>query len=306
MKISGLASFIVIGGLVAGCGGSDGVNETGSMSLRITDAPIDDASSVVVQFSAVQIRGAEDSQNIDFTFDTPRSIDLLTLQGTATETLFTDETVPAGVYDEVRLIVNAVEGTTDSYITLTEGGAQHHLTVPSGSTSGLKVKGAFTVPANGSASFTVDFDVRKSIVRSGSANSANGIKYHLKPALRVVEDARVGTISGSVDTILLNASCSDQNEATHNAVYVFEGAGVTPDDIDGDGVEPVVTALLKYDAGSDSYGYQAAFLLEGDYTATFSCHADLEDIEASDDLFFVGAQDVSVVAGETATADFAQ
>ena len=303
MKISGLASFIVIGGLVAGCGGNDGVNETGSMSLRITDAPIDDASSVVVQFSAVQIRGAEDSQNIDFTFDTPRSIDLLTLQGTATETLFTDETVPAGVYDEVRLIVNAVEGTTDSYITLTEGGAQHNLTVPSGSTSGFKVKGAFTVPANGSASFTVDFDVRKSIVRSGSAN---GVKYHLKPVLRIVEDTRVGTISGSVDTTLLTTNCSDQDAATHNAVYVFEGSGITPDDIDGDGVEPVVTALLKYDVVSGFYGYQAAFLLAGDYTLAFSCHADREDIEENEDLLFVGAQDVSVVTGETATADFTQ
>jgi len=298
------AAVIIFSLLSAGCS-SSGEDESGQMSLRITDAPIDEATAVVVQFSEVQIRGTDATQNINFKFDTPKSIDLLALQGSATQSLFSDETVPAGIYNEIRLLINAQPGTVDSYIVLQQGGAQHELTVPGGAESGLKVKGTFSVPANGSSSFTVDFDVRKSIVKSGNANSANGIKYHLKPVLRLVEDTQVGSISGSVDSALLSApGCSDADIDTHNAVYIFSGAGVSPDDIDSDAIEPVISALVNYDTATDSYRYQAAFLLAGSYTVAFTCNADAENIETNDDLQFGPAQDVTVVAGENSPASF--
>jgi hypothetical protein len=316
MKFISLASIIALTLVMAGCGSSSQDSSdtgqdssgTGSMSLRITDAPIDDASSVVVQFSEVQVRGAESSQNLNFTFDPPKSIDLLTLQGTSTEVLFTDEEVPAGVYDEIRLIINAEEGTEDTYIVLEVGGAQHDMTVPSGSQSGLKVKGPLTVTANATASFTIDFDVRKSIVKSGNVKSNNGVKYHLKPVLRIVDNSEVGNISGRIDATLLTqaAGCSDDDVMTGNAVYVFEGLGVTADDIDLDEatVEPVVTALVEYDSVSDTYNYELAFLTEGDYTVSFTCNADAENVEENNDLMFKGSQDASVTAGQTTTADF--
>ena len=309
MKFISLASIIALTLVMAGCGSSSqDSGDTGSMSLSITDAPIDDASSVVVQFSEVQVRGAESSQNLNFTFDPPKSIDLLTLQGTATEALFIDEAVPAGVYDEIRLIINAEEGTVDTYIVLVEGGEQHDMTVPSGSQSGLKVKGPLTVPANATASFTIDFDVRKSIVKSGNENSKKGVKYHLKPVLRIVDNSEVGNVSGTIDATLLTqaAGCSDDDVMTGNAVYIYEGLGVIPDDIDLDEatVEPVVTTLVEYDSVSDTYNYELAFLTAGDYTVSFTCNADAENIEEDDDLMFKGSQDASVTAGQTTTADF--
>jgi hypothetical protein len=306
MKILNTTIVVVLSILAVACGSSsssDDDPETGLMSLDVTDAPIDDASSVVVQFSEVQIRGEDESQNIDFIFDPPKSIDLLTLQGSETEELFTDEPVPAGTYNEIRLIINAEEGTEDTYIVLEEGGAQHDMTVPSGSQSGLKVKGSFMVPANSSADFTLDFDVRKSIVQSGNPSDP---KYHLKPVLRIVDNSEVGHIAGTVDAALLtlDAGCSDDDVMTHNAVYVFEGSGVTADDIDGDSVEPVVTALVEYDSASDTYSYEAGFLVAGDYTVSFTCNVDAEDVEADDVLQFVGSQDVPVTAGATSTANF--
>jgi len=289
--------------LSAGCGTSENNSgTTGSLSLNITDAPIDTANSVVVQFSAVQIRGTEASQNIDFNFDTPKSIDLLLLQGSESESLFTNETVPAGTYDEVRLIVDAEDGTQDSFIVLTEGGQQHDLSVPSGSQSGLKIKGSFVVPANGSASFTADFDVRKSIVKSGNPDNP---KYHLKPVIRIVDNAEVGHIQGTVDTALLtDPGCSDADADTYNAVYVFEGSAITPDDIDGDTIEPVVASLLKYDSLSDTYSYEAGFLLAGEYTLSFTCNSDLEDIQTNDDLKFQGTQSATVITGEPTSVNF--
>ena len=91
---------------------------------------------------------------------------------------------------------------------------------------------------------------------------------------------------------------------THNAVYVFSGSGVSADDIDGDSIEPVISALVNYDATSDSYRYQAAFLLEGDYTVAFTCNADAENIETNDDLQFGAEKDVTIKAGENTVANF--
>jgi hypothetical protein len=312
MKVLGYLSIATILVFTAGCGSSSqnssGSGSTGTISLKLTDAPIDEAANVVVQFSEVQLRGADSSQNLNFPFDPPKSIDLLTLQGTATEDLLVDKVVPAGVYDEIRLIIDAEVGTVDTYIVLTEGGDQIDMTVPSGSQSGLKVKGPLTVTANATASFTIDFDVRKSIVKSGNANSANDVKYHLKPVLRIVDNSEVGIISGEIDATLLSqaAGCSDDDVLTYNAVYVYEGLGVTADDIDLDDttVEPIVTALVEYDSVSDIYSYEAAFLTAGDYTVSFTCNADAEDIEEDNDLMFVGSQDAPVIANQTTTASF--
>ncbi len=315
MKVLGCLEIAAILVLIVGCGSSSqsgsGVSGgTGTMSLKLTDAPIDGASSVVVQFSEVQIRGADSTQNLNFTFDPPKSIDLLTLQGTATEDLIVDKVVPAGVYDEIRLIIDSELGTVNTYIVLTEGGDQIDMTVPSGSQSGLKVKGPLIVTANATTSFTIDFDVRKSIVKSGNVNSTNGVKYHLKPVLRIVDNSEVGIISGTIaDTLLTQAAgCSDNDVLTGNAVYVYEGLGVTADDIDLDEttVEPIVTVLVEYDSVSNIYSYEAAFLTAGDYTVSLTCNADKEDIEVNetDELAFKGTQDAPVLAGETKTVNF--
>lgn len=44
------------------------------------------------------------------------------------------------------------------------------------------------MPVNGAASFTTDFDLRKSVVDPAGAYS----DYHLKPALRLVVNVQVG------------------------------------------------------------------------------------------------------------------
>ena len=44
--------------LTACGGGGGGGNDTGQLSLGVTDAPVDDAASVVVQFSGVAFKRA--------------------------------------------------------------------------------------------------------------------------------------------------------------------------------------------------------------------------------------------------------
>ncbi|MFT5658016.1 MAG: hypothetical protein ACI9KN_001295 [Gammaproteobacteria bacterium] len=298
MKISTKLSIIALALLTGACGSgtsNPAPSGSGTISLKLTDSPIDNAKKVVVEFIGVEFRSSSADSIVTFDF-AARSIDLLDLQGFTTTTLLDNQSLPVGEYDEIRLKINADEdGELDSFIELSDG-SQHELKIPSGTSSGLKIKGNLTIVENSTGNFTVDFDVRRSIVVAGNSG-----KYLLKPVLRLTEDKESGNITGLVDASLLNAdTCFDDDPVTDNAVYVFEGS-VTPDDIDSSSdldVEPVVTALLD-----DSFHYTAAFLMAGEYTIAFTCNAGEENIDTDNDLMFSGTSTATVIAGETKTVD---
>jgi hypothetical protein len=301
MRISFSAVTISIALGLAGCGGGGG-SETGRLSLSVTDAPIDDASSVVVQFSGVAFKragsGPETVQNLT---PSPRQLDLLQYQEGRAALLLDGVTLPAGDYEWIRLIVDDETGVRDSYITLI-GGEECELTVPSGAESGLKLNRGFTLPADGSVALTIDFDLRKSIhAPPGQQGAAEACTqgYLMRPTLRIVDDANVGAIAGHVASELVTEQCLPK-------VYVFSGAGATPDDIEdaaGADADPLVIADVAVENGSTAFAYRAAFLPPGSYTVAFTC--DDDDAAADDTLTFVGAQDVTVQPNLISTADFA-
>src|SRR5262245_9734626 len=70
---------------LAGCGGSGGGSpasgETGHLKLSITDAPLDDATNVVVQFHAVAFkREGAPPERIEALTPSPRQLDLMQYQ----------------------------------------------------------------------------------------------------------------------------------------------------------------------------------------------------------------------------------
>src|SRR5688572_16831857 len=132
----------------------------GELSLSITDAPVDGATSVIVTFLGVELQPAN-GDRISVVYDAPRQIDLLALQGGLSEPLLDDLSVPAGPYAWLRLMVGASSGG-ESKITLLDG-TTHPLVIPSGEESGLKLHGGMSVAAGGVSDFTVDFDLRKSV-----------------------------------------------------------------------------------------------------------------------------------------------
>lgn len=87
-------------GLAAGCGGSGKTSTaaSGTFSLSLTDGPVDDATKVIVELTGVFIKPAN-GDPIVFEFNDARRIDLLELQGSASESLVTGESIPAGVYE---------------------------------------------------------------------------------------------------------------------------------------------------------------------------------------------------------------
>src|SRR6185295_3035935 len=135
-------------GTLIGCGGSGSSEGTGTLTLAVTDAPIDDATSVVVQFSGIAFKREGDApEMVQDLVPTPRQIDLLQYQDGRAALLLEGVTLPAGRYQWLRLIVDNATNVRDSYL-VTSTGAECELRVPSGAESGLKLNRGFNLPAD--------------------------------------------------------------------------------------------------------------------------------------------------------------
>ncbi|WP_291319195.1 DUF4382 domain-containing protein [Desulfonatronospira sp.] len=308
--------------LLMACGGGgsgSGSGETGTLSLSITDSPVDDAEKVVVAFTGVELKH-QDGDRKEFYFcevddndefegnnefkvqgqpctgeEYERKIDLLALHSGLSEELLGEEEVKAGRYNWIRLKVNAERGEKDSYIQFDADGKEtESLRIPSGAQTGLKLVQGFVVPAGGHADFTIDFDLRKSVIDPQGHDD-----YFLKPTLRLVDNAEVGIIAGEVDSELIDPDGG-------NAVYVFEGHNAELHDIQGEETDPLTTATVSENNinGETVYKYRAAFLPPGDYTVAFTDQADEDNPEDDDDIDFHSSNNVVVDAGEVTVQNF--
>jgi hypothetical protein len=286
--------------LLAACGGSGGggtasVSGSGSLNLGVTDAPVDGASAVVVKFMAVQLK-PENGDVVTIALSPAKSIDLLALAGGTSAALLEDHTVAAGKYEWIRLLIEAEENQVSSYIDL-QTGARYPLFVPSGSETGLKLVRGFTVAVGGANNFTIDFDLRKSVV----APPGQAPNYFLKPALRLVDNLQVGRIAGVVASALVTEGCTP-------FVYAYAGADVMPDDLDAalaPDVDPLISVPVELDAASGEYRYRISFLEAGPYTLSFTCDGGQDTPEGNELLVFMGVFNATVVASQTTTVPFA-
>jgi hypothetical protein len=103
------------------------------------------------------------------------------------------------------------------------------------------------------------------------------------------------SLSGAVDSSYVDRFGT-------NKVYVFAG-NVTPDDIDGAGVEPVTTLAVTQHANACTFGYSGGALAAGTYTLAFTQDAGADAPGRSDSLSFVGRR-VVTVSGTGITSNF--
>jgi len=269
---------------LAGCGSSGSGGKTGTLSLGISDGPAHDAVKVCIAFDEIEFKG----EGAPFTVDPGgiQNINLLDFQGANAAPLLFNEELPAGNYQWMRLGVNAVMGGTGgngddastslcagdaSYLAIDpdKGGTIHNLYVPSGAQSGLKLVSGFTVPVNGSADFTAEIDLMKSL----TAPPGLSPDVVFRPTIRLVNNVEVGTLVGDVSSDLATA------EACEPSVFVFDD-GVSPNAIgtDADPAEydpndPIATAMVSAQVVNEetTYSYTVGFLLAGDYEVAFTC-----------------------------------
>ncbi len=282
-----LASLAVVM-LASACGGDGGSSAMSSVQVSLTDTPIEDADNVVVSVSGVAFKPEGSAPEVIESF-TPRSIDLLQYQNGRTAILLQDTPMQAGRYQWLRLIIDTQPVVRDSYIVI--NGNECELNVPSGAETGLKMNRPIDVPADGSLALTIDFDLRKSVhAPPGQASGACTTGYVLRPTLRLVNDANVGAIDG---TVSFEAGAAP--DGCKPNVYVYEGT-VTPDDMEettaaSPDVDPLVVVGVTILDGSTSGTYRAAFIPAGSYTAAFTCDDDTIDDQS---LAFVPPAGVAV------------
>lgn len=288
LAVRTLGALIVI--MTASCDSNN--NDSARLSVSVKDAPIDSATSVVVEFTGIELK-PQQGPGFSIDFQSPRQIDLLDFQGTDAAQLFENVAIEPGEYNWMRLKVNAIRQTLDSYIEFDDG-SMHSLYIPSGSQTGLKWNQGFTAPANGNVDFTVDFDLRKSIHLPANA----GADYFLRPVIRVLDNTQVGHIEGSVDSNLITgATCGEAI-----AVYLFDDSA-TPIDDEGSANPPQTSAMVTTDENNNLV-YALGYILPGDYRLGLTCQADNDDPETDDDIEFIDEASATVVANETTTVNF--
>jgi hypothetical protein len=85
--------------------------------------------------------------------------------------------------------------------------------------------------------------------------------------------------------------------ATGGAVYLFSGANVVPDDLDGAGAEPLATTRVV-DSNITSPGYALRFLPAGNHTLALTCNGDDDVLAVDDGLVFRNVTNVQLDADD--------
>lgn len=279
----------VTAGLLAACGGGDS-GDTGRVTVSITDAPVDVAQEIWVKITGVAFKPSGSAPEMIQSFS-PRTLNLLQYQQGDVAVLLDDVPFTAGSYQWLRLIIESQPNVRDSYVMV--NGAECELHVPSGAESGLKMNRGFSIAADGSLALTIDFDLRQSLrAPPGQGSGTSGActqGYLLRPTLRLVDNAEVGAISGTV-----SFESGMPPEDCMPKVYLFSGTAV-PDDIEdtssGPDVDPLVVVGVSIPEGAVSGTYRAAFIPAGNYTAAFTCS---DDTEADESLDFTPASGTAV------------
>lgn len=215
MKMRSLLSAVVLAGLAACGGGGGSAAGSGHLRLALTDAPSCGYDAVYVTVEKVRLHQSSSAREQDggwseLTLASPQRVNLLDLNNGVLQELG-QTPLPAGSYQQLRLVLVDNQTTPLAQAVIPTGGAEVELKTPSAQQSGLKLKVKIDVAADQTADFVIDFDACKSVVKAGKSG-----QYLLKPVLQVIARTQTG-VAGQVDASLAHGSTTlalQQNGAT--------------------------------------------------------------------------------------------
>lgn len=196
-RIPLLACLVLGGGLALSACNSDSAAGRGTLTVALTDAPGCGFDHVYVTVDRVRVHRSDSADDNDtgwseVVLDAPQKIDLLTLSNGVMTTLG-QTGLPAGQYQQIRLVLAPNTGNVLNNSIVPTGGSEQPLASPSATQSGYKVIGNFSVAANEVVDLVLDFDACRSIVAKGNGG------YALKPVVTATVQAVSGSIVGHVD-----------------------------------------------------------------------------------------------------------
>lgn len=235
-------------------------NETdkGLINLSITDAPVDqdNISGVFITVTGIQYHTDAEGWITFEEFEGPQIFNLLDLTRGESDMLGSFE-LNGGKYTQLRFMLDAPvqgQGTPSNpgcYVQFTDQSTLP-LFVPSGSESGFKAVGEFTVPINGDVDITADFDVRKSVIATNNTE-----QYILKPTIRIVVDNQAGSIKGDVTSAPADVTV---------VIYAYESGSYNESETVAVSEEsPLFPNAISSDVVCDLNKYHIAYLAAGTY-----------------------------------------
>ncbi len=285
--------------------------EDGRITVRLTDAPVDNVQQVRLTIDALELvseEGGTERFELDGGFTVE---DMLELQGGNTRIVLDDREIASGMYDEVLVYVSGGNGES---MVREQNGGEFELFAPGqasssgGSQEAIRGSGSFEVEEGTNTRIVLDVDLRRGLWKIPAENH-----YILVPALRVVETEEAGGVRGEVESSLLQQSgcTNDLGEDRGHAVYVYSEANAGAGDIhlnqSGQPLSlnnPVTVVPVRQNRNTGVYEYRADFLPEGNYTLALTCQALNDDPALQDGINFLAAENRTVEAGQTATLDF--
>lgn len=325
--------------LLSACGGGSSSSNpttptgTSKLTLRLSDAPVEQAQKVCIAISALRLKPADDPDEHIWTPLTllppateqdgclpdgytiplgsdglPRFfyLDLLHYQQGEHHALLSDSEIPAGSYEQLRLMVEDGRtyrldgsGTHPSSYVLDDTGQTLPLEVPS---SELKLHG-FSATADGTLNYQLEFNLRHAMVLPG-----HGGYYKLKPnGVVLLEVATLSTLQGQVADTLC---AGDLGTA---GVYLYPARNGSALSYQGLSSEteaggPLNTALLQSATSSSAASYQLFYIEPGRYDLALVCNAAsdrvVDDDETSSFVPAIGSlvTDLTVDPAITTTA----
>jgi hypothetical protein len=259
------------------------------LTVDLTDGPIETADEVVLDVTRVALQ-TEDGDVVTLALDDDAPIDLLLFQKGETYRLVDNRDLDTGRYTGI-----ALDFGPDSFVTRDDG-TEIEVNTP---TTRDFAPIDLDIEDLDEERLVLDLSLRFSLVDTGSGS------YDLEPVWRGVRPGETGEISGAVATAFVESTgCQAGRPAAEGvAVYLFEGAGATPNDYAGQ-ASLIDAASVAFDTAAGEYRYSLHFVPAGDYTLALTCQADADDPAADDTVAFDADADVTVPAGGTVTQDF--
>lgn len=271
-------------------GDGDPNQMTGQVSVKITDAPVDNAEveGVIVTVTDVKIDGESFAG-----FEGKQTIDLMAYQNGNTR-LLADAELEATNYSEVSLVLDYEtdeNGESPGCYVKKSDGSKESLSANGESNAEIALNHDFMVESQSQTSLVIDFDLRKTVSETNNEYQFVA-ESHMESRIRIENESETGHIKGesedtpsSDETFVVYAYSEGSFDAETETTAGNEGDllfanAVTSSKVEGDG------------------SYQLSFLEEGDYEITVAKYS----VNNSGKTEFQGLFDLFLLIGGSASS----
>jgi hypothetical protein len=288
MKLRFLCLLIFLSFFFVACGdgGSDSINDSGTVSMSVTDAkPLlpESVSNFYVEFSKIWVHKSGGKWAELPLVESPHTIDLLQFQNGSTTELVPPTILSSGKYTQVRFEVS-------NAILKFENGDEYIVQIPSGN---LKTDKNFTIDVESGTAIdlVIHFDLSRSLVVSGDESDP---VYKLKPVLHLFDNPiSAASISGTINNESFGGSGkatitvfseTDQEQKIFTQVEVTESEDSDTTAFDIFWIVPSQIYTVQIDFGQDD---------------VINCEEFIEDIHLAEGEMFLlnGGDDILLDAG---------